>query len=366
MSTETSHAKNDRQEIVGIQYLRGMAAFLVLIVHSDHMLHLDKYLGRTFIGTFSNGGNLGVDLFFVISGFIMYHITRGFSKETKSGEFLWRRFIRIVPFMWLCIIAVYVMRSGLRGYLDPTPYLRGFFLWPVGDVDPNPVWTLRHELFFYLCTYLCLAYRRGSWLLWAFLLLPIPLFLLRMWTGHLNSEWIGNFFSVQANTSFAMGIGLAWLYGQGWVVRNKQIGKAIVLAAPLALLSFEYFVTPMMVGSEASDPASATSANALAIALRCGLITILSGCIVYASLSCNPGSSMIERFGLVVGNASYSIYLTHESVISIVAIVFAKLKLHDFTVVAGIGSILLALAVGILVHYRIEKPLIKALRARFG
>ena len=176
---------------------------------------------------------------------------------------------------------------------------------------------------------------------------------------------IGNLFSVQANTSFAMGIGLGWIYRRGWVSRTKQIGNTIVLASPLALLCFEYFATPMIVGSEASEPASATGANAASIALRCGLITVLSGYIVYAYLSCKPGNSFLKRFGLVVGNASYSIYLTHESVISIVAILFAKLKLHNFTVIAGVGSIVLALALGILVQYRIEKPLIKVLRDRF-
>ncbi len=164
-----------RPEIVGIQYLRGLATFLVLIVHSDHMLGQEKYFGTNYIGEFANGGNLGVDLFFVISGFIMYHITDGFSRATDSGQFLRRRFFRIVPFMWLSIIVVYLLRSTIRGGIDPVPFIRGFFLWPVGDLDPNPVWTLRHELFFYLCAFLCMAFRRGYLILAGFLLLPIPI-----------------------------------------------------------------------------------------------------------------------------------------------------------------------------------------------
>lgn len=365
-----------KTEIVGIQYLRGIAALLVLIVHSDHMLRQEKYFGYSYLGEFSNGGNLGVDLFFVISGFIMFHITDGFSMATDSNQFLRRRFLRIVPFMWLCIISTYVLRSAVRGGIDPLPFVRAFFLWPVGDIDPNPVWTLRHELFFYICAYLCLAFRRGYLILWAFLLFPIPIFFFRSKFAFLDNELVSNFFHLQANTSFAMGVFLGWLYRQRAVWHGPRIGTIAVLATPIILLCFEYYVTPMTVAPSMNAPnfgESATSrqaltatawsdANLLGSAAKCILTTLVCGCLVYGSLECIAGKTWANRIGLTLGNASYSIYLTHEIIISFTGIVFVKLKLLELAAVACVSSILIALVFGVFVHFVIEKPLIQVLR----
>jgi exopolysaccharide production protein ExoZ len=355
-----------KSEIVGVQYLRGIAALLVLVVHSDHMLGMEKYFGVSYIGPFANGGNLGVDLFFVISGFIIFYITDGFSPKTNSKAFLWRRFLRIIPFMWLCIIAVYVLRSAVRGMVDPIPFVRGFLLFPVGDVDPNTVWTLRHELFFYLFVFTCLAYRRGYLALLTFLLLPIPLYLFQSQTGYLESELLSKVFNVRANTSFAAGILIAWLYRKGHVWHRAEVGVAVVLSAPVVLLCFEYFVAQSLVPVGNIDPEYALGPTALIVASRCVLATFVCSWIVYASLSCVANESRLHEIGMVLGNASYSIYLTHETVISFVGILFTKLKLNNYGVIAGLASIALAIVMGTMVHYRIEKPLIAFLRKRYS
>lgn len=365
-----------KTEIVGIQYLRGIAALLVLIVHSDHMLRQDKYFGYSYIGEFSNGGNLGVDLFFVISGFIIFHITDGFSMATDSKQFLRRRFLRIVPFMWLCIISTYVLRSAVRGGIDPLPFVRAFFLWPVGDIDPNPVWTLRHEMFFYSCTFLCLAFRRGYLILGAFLLLPIPIFFVKSQFAFLDNELVSNFFHAQANTSFAMGVFLGWLYRKRAVWHGPRIGTIAVLAAPIILLCLEYFVAPITGVSSINATnldESATSrqiltatamsgTNLLGSTVKCILTSLVCGCLVYGSLGCIAGKGFANRIGLTLGNASYSIYLTHEIIISFTGIVFMKLKLLELAAVAGVSSIVIALVFGVFVHFVIEKPLIEVLR----
>jgi exopolysaccharide production protein ExoZ len=348
MGSESKPAR--RPEIVGIQYLRGIAALLVLIVHSDHMLRQEKYFGIPYIGDFSNGGNLGVDLFFVISGFIMFHITDGFSPATDSRKFVRRRFVRIIPFLWLSIISVFVLRTLVRGGIDVVPFVRAFFLWPVGDVDPNPVWTLRHELFFYICTFCCLAFRRGALVLAAFLLLPIPIWFLKSQVGFLNMELISNIFNVQANTSFAMGILLGWLFQKQRVLSNHWIGSAAVIASPVLLMCFEYFIAPVV------GPG----------VMKCVLTTLICGVIVYASLGCIPTQSIAHRIGMLLGNASYSIYLSHETVISFTGILFVKMKWLNHGAVAGVLSVMLALLFGILVHFIIEKPMIKMMRKWVG
>ncbi len=330
------------------------------------MLGQEKYFGTYYIGEFANGGNLGVDLFFVISGFIMFHITDGFSRATNSEEFLRRRFFRIVPFMWLSIIVVYLLRSTVRGGIDPVPFIRGFFLWPVGDLDPNPVWTLRHELFFYLCTYLCLAFRRGYLILAGFLILPLPILFLKTATPVLDNELIENFFHARANTSFAMGVFLGWGYRNHSIKHGSRIGNIAVLTAAIALLCFEY-VVPSRIGigkvtDTSMNEAFTIDTTSVSIAAKYLLTTLACGLIVYGSLACVDGKNLAQRIGLTLGNASYSIYLTHETVISFVGIAFVKMKWTDYAALAGSFAILAALVFGVVVHFFVEKPLIRSMR----
>jgi peptidoglycan/LPS O-acetylase OafA/YrhL len=74
-----------------IQYLRALAAVLVVITHISHKLDVNSY---NFIGDFSIGA-YGVDLFFIISGFIMTHTIMG--KPNNPILFLSARFKRIFP-----------------------------------------------------------------------------------------------------------------------------------------------------------------------------------------------------------------------------------------------------------------------------
>ena len=94
-------------EVKSIHYLRGLAALLVVFHHSiiqlapvrDHYAHVEF-------------GQAGVDIFFVISGFVIY-LSNG-KGRLGSGEFLKRRIIRIVPLYWLATLAVVAVRLGLR------------------------------------------------------------------------------------------------------------------------------------------------------------------------------------------------------------------------------------------------------------
>jgi exopolysaccharide production protein ExoZ len=339
-----------RAEIYGIQILRGIAAVLVVIVHSDHMLRQDKYFGVSYIGDFANGGNLGVDLFFVISGFIMYYITRGFAVGADSKKFVRRRFVRIIPFMWLCILSAFALRSAVRGHQDPIPFVRAIFLWPVGDVEPNPVWTLRHELFLYVCTFCCLHFRRGYLLLWAFFIIPIPLAWLMSRLDSFDSELLSTIFRVRANTSFCMGVIVGWLFQTKSLRLRPAIGTWTVVLSPFLLLCSDYYVFS---GIHSSIP-------------RCICISLACAVIVFASLGYTPSSSLSTRLGLTLGNASYSIYLTHEIIISFTGVFCARMDWLSHPGAAGIFAVAASCIAGTYVHFLIEKPLVKYLRRRMG
>lgn len=102
--------------------------------------------------------------------------------------------------------------------------------------------------------------------------------------------------------------------------------------------------------------------NLLGSAVKCILTSLVCGCLVYGSLGCIAGKGFASRIGMTLGNASYSIYLTHEIIISFTRIVFVKLKLLELAAVAGVSSILIALVFGVFVHFFIEKPLVQMLR----
>src|SRR6185437_14170487 len=131
-----------------IQALRAIAALLVVFVH------LAVPVAALGVAPFGAGG---VDLFFVISGFIMVYTTVG--RPISGAEFLGRRIVRIVPLYWLLTLAVFGIALIAPTLLQFTTaswgqLLKSLFFIPFakanGDVQPVLFlgWTLNYEMFF--------------------------------------------------------------------------------------------------------------------------------------------------------------------------------------------------------------------------
>jgi exopolysaccharide production protein ExoZ len=118
--------------LTSIQYLRGLAATAVLLFH----------LGERFGGEFKVG-SAGVDVFFVISGFIMWVTTAG--KNCSAQQFMRRRFIRIVPLYWIVIgvtaLAILLKPQFLFGHdLSTHNFFGSLFFFPdVRNDEFHPV-----------------------------------------------------------------------------------------------------------------------------------------------------------------------------------------------------------------------------------
>jgi exopolysaccharide production protein ExoZ len=107
-------------------------------------------------------GQVGVDIFFVISGFIMYFVHRGdFARPGMVKRFFLRRLVRVVPTYWLLTTLTVVGLVLLPGLFNSrttdwgwitASYL--FVPWqsPAGDISPpvGPGWTLNYEMYFYV------------------------------------------------------------------------------------------------------------------------------------------------------------------------------------------------------------------------
>lgn len=81
--------------INSIQYLRAIAALYVVLLHTSDKLELQN--------SFTNIGVSGVDLFFIISGFIITYIEVN-NNTSDWKEFILKRFIRIIPLYWILTI----------------------------------------------------------------------------------------------------------------------------------------------------------------------------------------------------------------------------------------------------------------------
>ena len=90
------------QKLQSVQYLRAIAALMVAYLHLPEQIAAYSPLltGPSWIGVTNFG--FGVDIFFVISGFIMVATSQRLGPIT----FLWRRLIRIVPLYWIATMAL--------------------------------------------------------------------------------------------------------------------------------------------------------------------------------------------------------------------------------------------------------------------
>ncbi|MEM7566091.1 MAG: acyltransferase family protein, partial [Pseudomonadota bacterium] len=90
-------------QIFGIHVLRGLAAFAVVVHHASYEL---AGLGIPTWLPEAEAGAFGVDVFFVISGFVMVYASQGlFGRAAHAGPFLWRRIARVAPLYWLVTTA---------------------------------------------------------------------------------------------------------------------------------------------------------------------------------------------------------------------------------------------------------------------
>lgn len=150
-----------------IQYLRGLAAMMVVWHHS--VGQIDATLQFIHVPPW---GAYGVDLFFAISGFIMLVTT--WDKPISPVEFIGHRIRRIVPLYWaatLLMVGIAILSPELFKTLrfDATSILKSLFFVPywslaqAGQIYPLlvPGWTLNYEMFFYALFALTLLMGKG-------------------------------------------------------------------------------------------------------------------------------------------------------------------------------------------------------------
>jgi len=341
--------------LAGIQLLRGCAAVLVVLAHDNLMMVFPRYFQQSPF-PIREAGVFGVCIFFVISGFIIAYVSLGRDLNPKFPilDFARRRFLRIMPFLWLSVIGYNLLSFAGTREMEWMSALRAMVIWPVGDLKPNVIWSLRHELLFYFLFALTLmGARRRLWLLGSWFAAPL-VFGLLFGAHHRAADpfhsALAELYDVVimggqtgANLQFCMGFLLGALR-----LRNSQ------LTAPW--LPGGLFITLLTL------VAATVLVEALAIPSGLGrnvLWTLLATIIVWLGLISQSSNGWVQKVGVLLGDASFAIYLIHNGVLLVLFEATRSLR-HSaplwllFVVIA-----LIAIGVGVLAHLFIEAPLIQ-------
>lgn len=343
----------------GVQYLRGLCAVIVVVSHCNGIIGKPEHYSRMALPDWHVASVFAVAAFFSISGFIIVTASIGADARPRvsRAEFLRRRFVRIVPFLWLCTIGYNLLSWAGTGALDWQAALRTLVISPVGELKPNVVWSLRHELLFYVLFALSmLGASRRPVLLLAWFALSAVFYVagydLGLATGVTQTVWFETLKVFMggdhgANFQFAVGMALAFLYlRQGNLAVQRTVHPLAILAATAAACVIVSFL-PLETG--------------LPISL---IWTALAIPVLASAIWARPNRGPAGRLGLALGNASFSIYLVHNPIMLVLLAVAQKGGLSldgQAALLAFLGfSVAVAVTGGVVVHYLIEARLIRA------
>jgi exopolysaccharide production protein ExoZ len=305
--------------LVSIQHLRAIAAIAVVVSHCWPNALMAQ---------------AGVDIFFVISGFIMWTIT---AKPIGAVEYWWHRLVRVAPLYW---IATLIMAA--HQHAEFLPVVKSVLFWPYFGEDGHiwpvmvPGWTIDYEIAFYALISVTLLLPRKARLLTVAIALCL-LSLLHPVVGAGSAPLLT--YTNPIMLEFLAGIGLAELRLRD---RLPSPAMAIVLIG-LAMVGYWW-------------PAVTRLPDGWERLLVWGLPSLL---VVTGALACEAGGWVIRAPVLkVLGDASYAIYLGHPFIIEIVI-----RALHRYPApVRIITPIVIATGLGVCIHFLVERPMTQKLR----
>lgn len=339
---------------LALQGLRAAAAFLVVIDHSLVAGTDAALLDPQFRPFAPFVGLIGVYVFFTISGVVMM-LGHGddFGRPGAARAFAIRRVSRIVPLYWVATLIVCALRPetvSLASFLQsllfiPHQLIGGPYGWPIYPLG----WTLQYEMLFYLLFALALGFRRRIGL--ALLAGAILLLALAAAAGLSGTDTIPAYYGRPVALYFLAGIGIALAaphFPERW---RPGFGTALVAAGALlgaaCAIAFIY-------GSHSRRAVVAAAVMAVLATAACTLH--------------GPAApdGPVRRLAHALGDATYSIYLSHAFVVWGIGYLLAWAGLRPpFLLFLATGLLASALA-GLAIYRWLERPLVRALGRLLG
>lgn len=342
-----------RRELVSIQLLRALGSILVLLAHLQ--IKERQYGDSTALIWQGFGiGAIGVDIFFVLSGFIIFHVAGDIPSTWKAAStFMKHRFIRVVPLYWsLTAVALGVFLSHPelvnKSSSKPTDIVASFLLLPTDDkLLIQNGWTLSYELLFYFAFFLSILLLPASRRVY-FALAAAVVAVLWGWIGTPTTV-LGRFATDDLMLEFAFGVAIGALHSSAQQQSLFRPGPGLacaLLATALIIWQGSFRVElPFVRG------------------LRWGIPAAL---LLYAALSLETQLEKLRRLK-ILGDSSYSLYLLHPLTLPAVGMVWRKIGFGG-----ALGNVVLLLVLfvssiyaSILLYRHFEAPLTSFLRRRF-
>jgi exopolysaccharide production protein ExoZ len=331
-----------------IQALRAIAALLVVLYHAFDMWGERVDVSAPGVGW--NNGAAGVDIFFVISGFVMVVSSRRLVGQPSAWlTFLRHRIVRIVPLYWLLttakIVAVLLLPAlVVRTSLDPSFIARSYLFLPVVDSAGHfrpviPVgWTLTYEFLFYLFFAAALAVRADV------LRVVVPglglIAVLALARTDSWPDWTILFDTIVIEFVFGVVLGQ-------WTLRGFRLPTAVAIA--LVTVGFVVIL---------SLPPGPENMRVLTWGLPA--FAVVAGAVSLEHFVARA----LPRWLLALGDASYSIYLSHGFVLPALMLVIGKslspgLRAETLTILL---CVLVSSIAGWILFISVESPIMRALR----
>lgn len=338
--------------LLSLQYLRGVAALLVVYFHSLTQLknagHENIYLPII--------GESGVDLFFVLSGFVMWLTTA--NRKIGPVEFIVKRIKRIVPIYWILTLVAAVLALIFGDLMKSTVFdashlVKSLLFIPAYNPAPAvsgiypiiiPGWTLNFEFFFYLIFSFSLIFHVEKIRLRLISFIILFCFFLSFYVK--SDIAIISFYLNNVIIEFLFGVLLAVIF-----VKKKGVKKiehkfliVFILISFFALLYADYIFH----------------------SLRSVFLGVPSALIIYWLIYYEKSYSIFfNKILKDIGDSSYSIYLTHIFALAFLRVIlqFNGVKLDEIDPIIFVFlSLFLSSICGLLFYRIIEKPIINFIR----
>jgi exopolysaccharide production protein ExoZ len=314
---QSEHTKY-MEKIISIQYLRAAAAIAVVCAH-----------------TFGGFGAEGVDLFFVISGFIMFYIIESMPEKSAKSFFL-DRFFRIAPMYYLAtatfVLLGYAQISSFHQVVQVITFLKYYETAPLLSIG----WTLEYEFVFYsICAIAILVFKDFRLRLWFVVAALLSAVILIDFYAFSDKKY-GHF------AEFLFGIFIYLLYKKKIIPSDNLLLGIIGLFTSICI----FFVSNMLYSDGFTY-------------LRFIGFGIPSALLLTSTLCMRRQIGNYYSFEYL-GNASYSIYITHTITL------YSYYSLTGYnrgeTLLSDVASFGLAVSIGCIVHSFLEIPVSKSIR----
>jgi len=272
---------NQGNRIVELDSLRGIAAIMVVFYHyTSRYFEIFKLPNIAFY-KFSFG-HLGVELFFMISGFV---ILMSLEKVSNGWEFLKKRFLRLYPSYWVAVFFTFIVvtliglpgrESSITNALINLSMLHEFF--GVPHVD-GVYWSLSVELSFYFLIFLTLFFNKTLFIKWGWILMLLLSFIIIKSPSLLSSK---SFVLKYYHLFYAGSLFFAW--------RKKMFSTYLILELLVLTLIHEYFLHGLLF-----------------------MIPILFFYGLFTALQFNLLKYISNKIFLFLGFISYPLYLLHQN-----------------------------------------------------